>query len=136
MGRFYWIPSAVVSFLVLLLYVYTRSRLDVMPSNIAVEEERTLYLKPAGKYTQADILANGSMIASRKFSGFRAKHDFRPRPGDRLCPITRTKANPECTWVIGGQTYQFCCPPCVAEFVRLAKEEPDQVREPHAYIKR
>jgi YHS domain-containing protein len=36
--------------------------------------------------------------------------------------------------VIGGKTYEFCCPPCIDEFVILAKEDPDRVLPPEAYV--
>jgi hypothetical protein len=107
-----------------------------MPPKITDDAERTLYLTPGGKYTEADIRANGSQTASQKFERFRASHDFDPKPGDVLCPVTLTKANPACTWVIGGKTYQFCCPPCIDEFLTLAKEKPDEVKDPEAYVKK
>jgi hypothetical protein len=106
----------------------------VMPVKIIDEAERQLYLVPGGKYTAEDITANGNLIASQKYAGFKAKHDRDPKPGDKICPITDTKANPSCTWVIGGKTYQFCCPPCIDEFVRLAKENPDKVKDPEEYV--
>ena len=37
---------------------------------------------------------------------------------------------------IGGRTYRFCCPPCVDEFVKTAKEQPGEVREPEDYVER
>jgi hypothetical protein len=104
-----------------------------MPRQVADQEEQRLYLSPGGYYTVADIKANGT-LPSQKFRGFRASHDSNPQPGDRLCPVTQTKANRECTWIIGGQRYQFCCPPCIAEFVRLAKERPEQIQSPDAYV--
>jgi YHS domain-containing protein len=106
-----------------------------MPSGVAAEEERQLYLEPGGKYTAADIDANGRMTASEKFKGLRSSHGAHPRPGDRICPISETKANPKFTWVIGGKTYEFCCPPCVDEFVKTAKEHPENIREPAEYIR-
>ena len=105
-----------------------------MPRQIANADERNLYLSPAGAYSLADIAANGRRLPSEKFGDFRAQHDFRPRPGDRLCPITRTKAHRECAWIVGGQTYEFCCPPCIAEFVLQAKEQPEHIRPPEAYV--
>jgi multiple sugar transport system substrate-binding protein len=39
-----------------------------------------------------------------------------------ICPISKTKAAPKFSWVVGGKTYQFCCPPCVDEFVQTAKK--------------
>ncbi|MBM4012413.1 MAG: hypothetical protein FJ286_13705 [Planctomycetes bacterium] len=107
-----------------------------MPAALADDESAKLFLTPGGKYTEADIAANGRLTAMRKFKGFQAKHDANPKPGDRLCPISETKANPLCAWVIGGKTYEFCCPPCVEEFVRMAKETPDDVKDPEAYVKR
>ena len=106
-----------------------------MPAGLADSEARELYLTPGGAYTKADIEANGRQTAAERYAGFRARHDFNPAPGAAVCPITRTKANPECTWVIGGKTYEFCCPPCIDEFVILAKEDPDGVLPPEAYVK-
>ena len=101
----------------------------------AVQAERELYQTPGGKYTWADIEANGQPMPSQKFRGFVARHDLNPRSGELLCPVTRTKANPACQWIIGGRAYQFCCPPCIDEFVRLAKERPDEVKLPEDYVK-
>lgn len=109
---------------------------SAMPIKVADDEERRLYLTPGGKYTAADIAANGNQTASERFKGFSAKHDHDPKPGDRLCPVTLTKANPACTWVVGGERYEFCCPPCVDEFVKLAKEKPDQVKPVAEYVKK
>lgn len=110
---------------------------DDMPAKVADDAERELYLTPAGLYTAADVAANGNRTASEKFRSFRAKHDMNPQSGDQVCPITMTKANPECTWIVGGKEYSFCCPPCVDEFVAWAKnpETADKVRNPEDYVK-
>lgn len=107
-----------------------------MPAKVEDDAERLLYLTPGGKYTEADIAANGRQTASQKFKDFRASHDASPAPGAKVCPITQTKANPSCTWVIGGKPYEFCCPPCIDEFVRAAKESPELIKEPSEYIKK
>jgi hypothetical protein len=107
-----------------------------MPAKVAAEEERKLYLVPGGKYTEADIKANGNVTASEKFKGLKAQHDLRPKPGEKICPVTLTKANPKFTWVVAGKAYEFCCPPCVDEFVKTAKESPDEIKEPEAYVKK
>lgn len=107
-----------------------------MPDPLADADEKALYLKPAGKYTDADVKANGNQTAAEKFRGAKASHDLRPRPGDTICPVTLTKANPKFSWIVGGKTYLFCCPPCIDEFVTLAKEHPEQVREPAEYVKK
>ena len=109
---------------------------DAMPEGVDAAEARALYLTPGGKYTAADIVANGSVIASDKYKGKMSKHDFKPKPGDAICPITLTKVNPKFTWVIGGKDYQFCCPPCIDEFVLLAKESPDEIKDPSFYVKK
>jgi len=106
-----------------------------MPDSIPAEEERVLYLTPGGKYTAEDIRANGNVVASVRFKGVRSLHDMKPKPGDKICPVTLTKANPRFSWVVGGNTYEFCCPPCVDEFVRLAKESPDEIKNPSEYVK-
>ena len=99
-------------------------------------EERKLFLTPGGHYTEADIKANGGVTGSEKFRDFQPSHDLKPEPGDKICPVTLTKANPVCTWIIGGKTYEFCCPPCVEEFLTLAKEKPQEIKEPEAYRKK
>lgn len=106
-----------------------------MPNKVADDEERLLYLSPGGAYTNADIEANGSVTASVKFKGLKSSHDMFPKPGDKICPVTKTKANPKFTWVVGGKAYEFCCPPCVDEFVKTAKSTPEQIQQPADYVK-
>lgn len=106
-----------------------------MPAKVADDQERKLYLTPGGKYTQADIEANGNQVASAKFAGIKAQHDAKPQTGDALCPISMTKANSKFSWVIDGKTYEFCCPPCVDEFVAMAKENPEKLLPPESYRK-
>jgi hypothetical protein len=105
-----------------------------MPAAITGTEEQKLYFTPGGKYTQADIDANGKLSAGAKFRGFMSKHDMSPKPGDIICPVTFTKANPKIEWQVDGKKYLFCCPPCVDEFVRMSKEEPDSLKAPEDYI--
>jgi YHS domain-containing protein len=107
-----------------------------MPAKVGDEDERRLYLTAGGKYTAEDIKANGNRTASEAFKGVKAEHDLKPKAGDPICPITLTKANPSFSWVVGGKKYEFCCPPCVDEFVALAKEKPDEVKEPEFYRKK
>lgn len=107
-----------------------------MPALLGEAEERELHLAPGGKYTRADIETNGETVPSQKYRGFRARHDVNPRTGERLCPVTRTKASSDCTWTVGGRVYQFCCPPCIDEFVRLAKQSPEDIQPPDAYVQR
>jgi hypothetical protein len=108
---------------------------ESMPQGAEGEEARALYLTPGGIYTEADIAANGNMTADQKFKGAMASHDLKPKVGDKLCPITLTKANPKFSWIVGGKTYEFCCPPCVDEFVAMAKSNPEEIKEPEAYVK-
>src|SRR5687768_2207850 len=123
-----------LAFLMAVLVVYRIGRYAAfapgrvqMPAAIADEEERLLFQSPGGKYSLADIAANGPEFPSQKYRGFRTAHDNNPQPGDPLCPITHTKANPACTWIVAGQTYEFCCPPCIPEFVRKAKNAPGAI---------
>jgi len=109
---------------------------ESMPANLPADESARLFLTPGGKYTAADIEANGRRTGAQKFANFSPKHDLKPKPGDKICPITLTKANPACSWIIGGKTYEFCCPPCVEEFVQIAKDRPDEIEEPEAYVKK
>src|SRR5262245_46298300 len=98
-------------------------------------KETALFLTPGGAYTQADIKANGNVVPSVKYKGFRSAHDFKPKKGDRICPITLTKANDKLTWIVNGKTYEFCCPPCLEEFVQMAKERPGELKNPEDYVK-
>lgn len=107
-----------------------------MPSKVANDDEQKLYLTPAGKYTAADIKASGNVTASVKFKGLKADHDLKPKSGEKICPVTLTKANPKFSWVIDGKIYEFCCPPCVDEFVTLAKEKPEEIMPTEFYRKK
>jgi YHS domain-containing protein len=107
----------------------------ITTSKEASAEDQELYLTPGGLYTEADIKANGGVTAAQKFRGIKATHDVKPKSGDLLCPVSMTKANAEFTWIIGGKPYQFCCPPCVDEFLALAKKSPEKVSAPETYVK-
>lgn len=109
---------------------------DEMPAKVVGAEEKTLFLTPGGKYTEADIKANGNMTPSQKYDVTGWPHDLKPSSGDKICPITLTKANPNCTWIIGGKKYEFCCPPCIDSFVDLAKTDPDRIKDPETYRKK
>lgn len=107
-----------------------------MPAKKGSEEEQKLFLTAGGIYTAADIKANGDAVPTVKYKGIRAQHDDNPKAGEKICPISKTKANPKFTWVIGGKTYEFCCIPCIEEFVVLAKEKPGEVKDPSEYVKK
>ena len=113
----------------------TETHAEEMPASLPAAEELSLYLTPKGKYTAADIEANGGVTASQKFKGILSKHNMMPKSGDRICPGTQTKANSAFTWIVDGKPYQFCCPPCVDEFVKMAKETPEQIQLPESYVK-
>lgn len=106
-----------------------------MPNKVMAQEEQKLYLTPGGLYTEEDIKANGNTTASAKFKGMMSAHNNKPQPGDKICPISLTKANSKFTWIIGGKAYEFCCPPCVDEFVKTAKATPDEIKQPQEYVK-
>lgn len=105
------------------------------PINVTEDEEQ-LYLSPGGKYTIKDILANGRVTRSQKYGDFVATPIIDPKVGDVICPVTLRKADPKYTWIIGGQTYSFCCPLCIDEFLALAKEHPEQIKNADEYILR
>lgn len=107
---------------------------DTMPQAVSSEAARTLFLTPGGLYTEADIIANGRKTATEKYGSVMSAHNAHPKPGDRLCPISETLANLKFTWIVGGKTYRFCCPPCIEEFVARAKSKPATIKEPEAYV--
>ncbi len=108
---------------------------EQMPAPTVGDELQSLYLTPGGQYTAADIAANGNVTAAVKFKGIPSSHNNKPKTGDRLCPISMTKANPAFTWIIGGKPYQFCCPPCIDEFVEMAKQSSGPLPEPESYVR-
>lgn len=114
--------------------VKTESRPE-MPQPISDDQATQLYLKAGGLYTQEDIEANGYQTAAKKYANFRPKHDPNPEPGDAICPITNTLANRECSWIIDGKKYYFCCPPCIDEFLELAKTKPTLIKSPSEYVR-
>ncbi len=112
---------------------------NVLPSNgakVLTAADRELFLTPGGAYTAEDIKANGNTSVYQKYPGFVAAHNAKPQAGDIICPISETKANPKLAWIVGGKTYAFCCPPCVAEFVAKVKKDPGSVKDPSTYVKK
>ena len=97
--------------------------------------DKALFLTPGGLYTQADIQVNGSTSAYQKYASVVPAHDAKVSPGEAVCPISETKPNPQLTWIIGAKKYTFCCPPCIAEFVKKAKIDPKSIKAPEAYVK-
>lgn len=98
--------------------------------------DKALFLTAGGLYTKSDIAANGNTSAYLKYASVVPNHNAQVKAGEPVCPISETKPNPELTWVIGGKTYSFCCPPCIAEFVQKAKTAPQTIKAPEAYVKK
>jgi hypothetical protein len=107
-----------------------------MPGKVADSEEAKLYLTPDGKYTTEDIKANGNVLPSVKFKGMKSDHNAMPVAGDKICPISKTKANPAFAWTINGEVYTVCCPPCLDELVQLAKDKPAELLPPGEYVQK
>lgn len=99
------------------------------------EDDDNLFLTVGGKYTEADIQANGNTTAARKYRDFQSRHDLKPGKGERICPVTLTKASPDCSWVVASEKHLFCCPPCIGEFLRTAKERPDEIKAAAKYVR-
>ncbi|MCI0463821.1 MAG: hypothetical protein L0Z62_43360 [Gemmataceae bacterium] len=106
------------------------------PTAGGTQKERDLFLKPEGLYTAEDIRRNGNTVPSVKFKDMQWPHDDKFEAGDRVCPITKNKADPRCQWVVGGKEYTFCCPPCLTRFVQTAKTDPSKIKAPEEYIKK
>jgi YHS domain-containing protein len=104
-----------------------------MPQAVTSDTAQRLFLTPGGLYTADDVAANGTATATQKYGSQMSMHNAHPKPGDRICPITDTVANPKFSWIIGGKSYQFCCPPCIEEFVKKAKEKPQSIKAPETY---
>lgn len=98
------------------------------------DEQRKLYLTPGGAYTTEDIESNGATTPEIKYAGLMANHHMNPKKGTLTCPITSTQANPKFSWILGGKKYLFCCPPCIAEFVKKSKTDPAAIKQPGDYM--
>ncbi|MFO0809222.1 MAG: hypothetical protein U0746_11395 [Gemmataceae bacterium] len=108
-----------------------------MPAGVGgTPAEKELFLNPGGIYTVSDIRANGDTVPSVKYRGISWPHEDDLKPGDKVCPVTANKADSRCQWIVNGQNYQFCCTPCLDKFVKWAKESPEKVKEPGAYIQK
>lgn len=99
------------------------------------DRETAMFLTPGGIYTNADIEKNGRVVPSVKFHGISWAHDDELKKGDKVCPVTDNKADAQCVWYVNGKKYEFCCPPCLEKFVGWAKNQPDKVKAPEAYVK-
>jgi hypothetical protein len=108
----------------------------VMPQAAAPTEQAALYESPAGRYTEADLRANGTAPAAEKYRGILASHHLNPAAGERICPVTRTRANARFAWTVDGRRYLFCCPPCIDEFVKQAKSSASPLPAPESYVQR
>lgn len=59
------------------------------------DDEEKLLRTPGRKYTAYDIEANGNTTAAKKFGRAKPRHDEAPKPGEAVCPVTRSKASPK-----------------------------------------
>jgi len=108
-----------------------------MPQGVKAgsEKERQLFLQPGGIYTQADIEANGNRVPSVKFKDVESwPHEDAMQVGDKICPVTKNKADARCSWIVNDKEYEFCCPPCLHKFIGWAKKEPEKVKDPSEYV--
>ncbi|MDX1930805.1 MAG: hypothetical protein SFV81_30050 [Pirellulaceae bacterium] len=101
-----------------------------MPAGVPTGAEQNLYLTPGGKYTLADIQANGNMVASKKFKGQMSAHDMNPQKGDRICPVTLTKANPKFTWIINASPTNSVAHPASMNSCASPKNHPINLKIP------
>ncbi len=106
-----------------------------MPKGVSGAKEKELFFTAAGKYTEDDIKANGPQTPKQKYRGMRANHR-KPQPGELMCPVTDNKSDTRCAWIVGGKRYEFCCPPCIEDFVELAKTQPEMIKDPASYVKK
>jgi YHS domain-containing protein len=111
------------------------SKVSSSPSAASARESK-VFLTPGGIYTMADIEKNGNTVPSVKFQGMFWPHDDNLMAGDKTCPVTDVKADAQCSWWVNGQSYEFCCPSCLEKFVKWAKETPERVKAPEAYVKK
>lgn len=101
---------------------------------VRTADDEELWFTPKGKYTAADIKANGALTAYEKYVGIEVDHAD-PNPGEIVCPISKSRSNPKITWQVDGKLYAFCCPPCIEDMVQRAKDDPDSILPPEAYTK-
>jgi len=102
----------------------------------AAELVRSVVLTPKGQYTWADTEAEKQGVPTEKYRELKVIHDMRPKPGDRLCPVTRAKAAPRIQWQVDGRTYLFCCPPCIVDFIEAARASIKPMIAPEQLVKK
>ena len=95
----------------------------------------SLSTTPGGIYTAEDIKANKNVTPNEKYKGRNFHDGAKAKVGDFICPHTKEKANPECVWTIQGQSYQFCCTPCIGQFLKLAHNDWTKVKDAKEYVK-
>jgi hypothetical protein len=95
---------------------------DAMPAGVDADEERALYLTPGGIYTEADIKANGSVTAGDKYKGKMAKHDMKPKAGDKSVPDHHDQGEPQVHLDHRRQDLRVLLPP-VHRRVRAARKD-------------
>lgn len=102
--------------------------------NFKASTKAQLFLQPGGIYTAADVKANGNTTPTERFKGKEWDHADNLKPGDKTCPVTKNKAEAECAWIVQGQRYEFCCPPCLDKFIGWAHHQPEKVKNANDYV--
>jgi hypothetical protein len=99
------------------------------------KESEQLFFAPGGAYTEADVTANGDLTPYERFRGIEIVHRDAVA-GETICPVSGSRGNPAITWRIGGESYSFCCPPCIEDLVRIAKDSPQDLKPAAHFVKR
>ncbi|MSR80665.1 MAG: hypothetical protein EXS11_08055 [Gemmataceae bacterium] len=101
---------------------------------ISDEEEIAIVFSPGGKYTKADIKANGKVLPSVKYKGVLVSNEVKSKPGDTTCVHSGQKFHVSVvSWIIAGKKYEFCCPECIDEVILIAKNTPEKLKPPEFY---
>lgn len=96
--------------------------------------ERTIFTTPAGLYREEDVRANGNTWPSAKYPNNTFPIDLKPRKGDHIDPVLLTRADPNRSWIVNGETYYFACNQSIEEWVLRARNFPGRIRPASEFV--
>lgn len=96
--------------------------------------ERMIFTTEAGAYKMSDVEANGRTWPSAKYPDNSFPIDLKPRKGDYIDPVLLTRADPNRSWIVGGEKYFFCCNQTIEEWVLRARITPMRIKPASEFI--
>jgi hypothetical protein len=96
--------------------------------------EKMIFTTASGAYKLSDVEANGHTWPSAKYPDNSFPIDLKPRKGDFIDPVLLTRADPNRSWIVGGEKYYFCCNQTIEEWVLRARITPMRIKPASEFI--